>query len=657
MVIMGGDDTGEHQIDAQEAGRQEESPAPSGRENLFRVIFEHAPAGMILTDHFGIIQEVNETYCHFLGYEARELIGGVYTDLMYKEDRAGEESLRRRMLSGKRSGYLYEARFTHKDGRVVWGKLDVSLLRSQANGPRQMVIVCEDIHERKRTEETLKKHDEEMAALYETSLAINAQLDLPGLLHAVVEHAARLLDAPMAALYLVLPDEKTLEMTAVYNMPGNYMGTKLYLGEGLSGRVAETGEPMMVADHSQWEGRSPIFEGAPFRRVLGVPIKYRGKVIGVINITDSERIGLFRPSEVRLVNLLADQAAVAIENARLFDAANQRANQLDLLNRIGLVITSGLEMDQVSKTILDQIQHLIKIDAFYLALYDEQTGQITFPTFYDRGNFSTLNPQDIKSNPGITGYVIDTRSPLRVDDLTFAGLSSRYAGIHSNGGPSHSFIGVPLLLGERVLGVISIQNYQPGVFTEEDTHLMETIAAQAAVAVDNARLFTEMQHRAIVDELTRLYNYRGLMELGPREVERARRFNRPLSALFYDIDDFRDFNNRYSHLVGNEVLREVGKVSTQTLRTVDLVTRFGGEEFVTLLPETRIGAATQAAERLREAIQIQRVSSSWGELGITISIGVAELTPSMKRLEELIERANQAEHLAKERGKNRVETA
>lgn len=651
---MGGSN-GEHPIDAQEAGKWGESAAPSGRDSLFRIIFEHAPVGMILTDQYGIIQEANESYCHFLGCEAQDLLGAVYTEWMFKEDRSGEESLRQRMLSGKRSGYLYEARFIHKDGRIVWGKLDVSLLKSQSKEPRRMVIVCEDIHERKRAEEILKVQEKEMAALYETSLAINAQLDLPRLLQAIIEHAARLLNARMGGLYLVLPDNETLELVAGYNLPGEYIGKRLRKGDGLAGRVVKTGEPIMVADHSHWEGRSTAFDSTPFRRELGAPIKYRGKVIGVISITDPERIGLFRPGEVRLVGLMADQAAVAIENARLYHAANQRANQLDLLNRVGLAITSGVEIGQVAKTILEQIQQLIEIDAFYLALYDEQTGQITFPTFYDRGKFSSLNPQNIHSNPGITGYVIDTRSPLVLDDLAVVGLPERYAGIHSNGGPSHSIICAPLLLGDRVLGVISIQNYHPGMFTLEDAHLMETIAAQAAVAVDNARLFAEVQHRAIVDELTRLYNFRGLMELGPREVERAHRFNRPLSALFYDIDNFRDFNNRYSHLVGNQILQEVGKISAQTLRTVDLVTRFGGEEFVTLLPETQVDAAVQAAERLRQAIQNMRISSSWGELSITISVGVAELTSDMTDLNDLIERANRAEHLAKEKGKNRVE--
>ena len=164
-----------------------------------------------------------------------------------------------------------------------------------------------------------------------------------------------------------------------------------------------------------------------------------------------------------------------------------------------------------------------------------------------------------------------------------------------------------------------------------------------------------MQRQAIIDELTGLYNYRGLLELGARDVERAIRFNHPLCALFFDIDHFRDFNNRYSHAVGNQVLQAVARTASATTRTVDLVTRFGGEEFVILLPETRLKEASMVAERLRQAVQAQHLSTRWGELGVTISVGVAGLTPNVTELAALIDRANQAEHLAKERGRNRVE--
>jgi diguanylate cyclase (GGDEF)-like protein len=183
---------------------------------------------------------------------------------------------------------------------------------------------------------------------------------------------------------------------------------------------------------------------------------------------------------------------------------------------------------------------------------------------------------------------------------------------------------------------------------------MEMIAIQAAIAIENARLYSEVQRLSIVDELTGVYNYRGLQELGSREVERARRFNRPLSAFFFDIDDFREFNNRYSHGTGNLVLRAVAQRSRTIVRAVDLLARYGGEEFVILLPEVNLAAATQIAERLRLDIARHRVETARGGLGVTVSIGVSELGDGIATLAALLERANQAEHSAKEAGKNRV---
>jgi diguanylate cyclase (GGDEF)-like protein len=211
-----------------------------------------------------------------------------------------------------------------------------------------------------------------------------------------------------------------------------------------------------------------------------------------------------------------------------------------------------------------------------------------------------------------------------------------------------------LILRDKVIGVLSIQSYKPDAYTGQQIQIMEMIAIQAAIAIENARLYSEVQRLSIVDELTGVYNYRGLLELGSREVERARRFRRPLSAFFFDIDNFRDFNNKYSHAIGNLVLRAVAQRSRTIVRAVDLVARYGGEEFVILIPEVSLNAASQIAERLRVDIERHRVKTARGDLGVTVSIGVAELGDGVNNLAALMDRANQAEHTAKETGKNRV---
>jgi diguanylate cyclase (GGDEF)-like protein len=157
-----------------------------------------------------------------------------------------------------------------------------------------------------------------------------------------------------------------------------------------------------------------------------------------------------------------------------------------------------------------------------------------------------------------------------------------------------------------------------------------------------------------MDELTGVYNYRGLLELGQREVERSRRYNYPLSALFFDIDHFRLFNKQYTHAVGNQVLRAVAECSKARLRAVDLVARYGGEEFAILLSETGTPTALLVADRLRQDIESMQIATEFGIVNVTVSIGVAELTADMQNLAMLLERADQSEHEAKEQGRNRV---
>jgi diguanylate cyclase (GGDEF)-like protein/PAS domain S-box-containing protein len=187
--------------------------------------------------------------------------------------------------------------------------------------------VQQELSEKKLIEKELQRRAQEMAALYDTSIDINAQLDLPRLLHAIVERATAFSGAHMGGLYLLQPDGQTLELVISYQLPKDYTGTVIQRGEGLSGRVAQTGESLMIADYMQWEGRASVYANIGVRRVLGVPLKTKGQVMGVINIADTQVSGPYTDEQIRLVSLFADQAAIAVENARLFGEL-QQANLL-----------------------------------------------------------------------------------------------------------------------------------------------------------------------------------------------------------------------------------------------------------------------------------------------------------------------------------------
>ncbi len=321
---------------------------------------------------------------------------------------------------------------------------------------------------------------------------------------------------------------------------------------------------------------------------------------------------------------------------------------LNIINRISLAVASGLDMEQTIKTLQQQCSLVMPVDIFYVALYDEKKALINVPVYYERGEYRSGLLRDINDNPGSLGAIIRTGRTLYLRDSYKA--VTRPLNEQPNERRARSYLGIPLMAREKVVGAIVIQSYRPVAYREDQVHLMEQVAVHAAIAIENARLHAEVQRLAIVDELTHIYNYRGLLELGKREIERARRFNHPLAALFFDIDDFKNFNNRYSHSTGNIVLQVVARSVTEILRTVDVFCRFGGDEFVILLPETDLENARQIASRICEHVASQYIPTHHGNLKVSVSIGVAGLDDDVQDLEGLIENANRAEHIAKARG-------
>jgi diguanylate cyclase (GGDEF)-like protein/PAS domain S-box-containing protein len=342
------------------------------------------------------------------------------------------------------------------------------------------------------------------------------------------------------------------------------------------------------------------------------------------------------------------------ERRQTEQALSQKNEETSIVNQISLAISGGLEMNQVIKTLHEQCAHVAAIDVFYVALYDESRALINVPFYFENAAYHPGIMRDIQDHPGTIGNVIQTRKTIylrdNVNPVTRPAGSERKPGTRVK-----SYVGIPLIARNRVVGVMSIQSYTPNAYSEDQLRLLERIAVYAAIALENARLYAEVQRMAIVDELTGIYNYRGLQELGNREFERARRFERPLSLIFFDIDDFREFNNRYSHSTGNIVLKKVAAISKTVLRSVDILTRYGGDEFVAILPETDLDSADLVARRLTEVISQNTVATPHGDLGVTISLGVATVTDRLTDFNDLIEAANLGEQKAKKAKQDRAE--
>ncbi len=220
--------------------------------------------------------------------------------------------------------------------------------------------------------------------------------------------------------------------------------------------------------------------------------------------------------------------------------------------------------------------------------------------------------------------------------------------------PFRRALGVPIRWQGELLGVLGALSNGEGSFTDSDAGLLDVLAGQAAVAIVNSRLSEEIEQIAVVDELTGVFNRRGLVILGAREVERARRLGHPLAALFVDLDHFKSLNDEYTHEVGDQALKEVSRRIHGSMRRIDTVARYGGEEFVALLVETELEPAIEVAERVRHSVEATNLATGRGTARLTVSVGVTVQGPTTRNLAELIRRADEAMYAAKQAGRNRV---
>ena len=217
--------------------------------------------------------------------------------------------------------------------------------------------------------------------------------------------------------------------------------------------------------------------------------------------------------------------------------------------------------------------------------------------------------------------------------------------------PDSELLRLPLVFEENLLGILWV--WGEGI-TKADLPIMSIFAKQIGISLERTRLFQEVQSLALTDPLTGLHNRRGFFQLGRAEFSRAHRMARPLSCMMLDLDHFKRINDNYGHTAGDQILQEFAKRCKNSVREMDLICRYGGEEILILLPETDLKTALPIAERICASIGAIPMNASDREINVTVSIGVAAKNENSVNLETLIARADQAMYIAKHKGRNLV---
>ncbi len=360
---------------------------------------------------------------------------------------------------------------------------------------------------------------------------------------------------------------------------------------------------------------------------------------------------IFRPVSLKefsyLYERLNAEGVVINENKRLKDEFLITKKQLEFFEEVSRTLTSALELDDVMTTIMEKTKDMTRAEAWSIMLLDEDTGELVFKRI--RGEKAKkIQRFRLKLGEGIAGWVAKEGVPVVIPDVSkdprFYEKIDR--AIHFK---TKSMMCVPIKSKGRVLGVLEVVNKATGEpFTQADLDLLLRLVDHAAIAVERASLYQKMAEMAITDDLTKLFNLRYLNRTIDTEIERSNRYGSSVSVIFMDLDYFKNVNDQYGHLVGSKLLVEVAQLLLRNLRTIDIVARYGGDEFVVVLPQTNPRAAFMIAERIRRSMLRNVFLKNEGySLRLTASFGIASYPESAKTREELIRFSDEAMYKVK----------
>jgi diguanylate cyclase (GGDEF)-like protein len=335
-------------------------------------------------------------------------------------------------------------------------------------------------------------------------------------------------------------------------------------------------------------------------------------------------------------------------------AARQSTERRNILHQVTQDIVSvSLDPEAFYAGIHRAATRLMPAEAFVITCLTDDPNLVEAVYLSDRSG--RVPNRTIPANAGLTGQILSSGKSQNIRNLAKDSPSLPNPPHFGDPAEVASVLAVPMRLRGATVGMVSAQSYRPNAYTDDDTYLLEMLANYAAIALENHRLFQQLQKLAITDPMINANNRRHLFELGEREMLRARRFGRPLAVLMLDIDHFKQINDQYGHATGDKVLRRLGEILLNRVREIDVVGRYGGEELVVVLPEADIASAHEVAERLRAEIE---ATFKQGILpAVTVSIGVASLQADIPDFETLVHRADVAMYAAKQAGRNRVRIA
>jgi diguanylate cyclase (GGDEF)-like protein len=331
----------------------------------------------------------------------------------------------------------------------------------------------------------------------------------------------------------------------------------------------------------------------------------------------------------------------------------RQSQELNIFHDVAKALTSSLDVDSILQTIMEKMAEYFRPDTWSLLMVDEQHNELYFAIAVGDAA-EALKDVRLKVGEGIAGWVAKNGEQLIVPDVyTDPRFAKRIDEVTQ--WETRSIICMPLNSKHRVLGVIQLVNVDMKGFSDQEIFFLHALCDYAAIAIENSRAVEKIQELTITDDCTGLYNARHLYKTLETEVYRSSRFGYEFSVLFIDLDHFKQVNDTHGHLIGSKLLAEIGYLIKAQLRLIDYAFRYGGDEFVVLLPQTGKDQALYVAKRLRDALRVSNFCKEEGlNLNVRASIGLATYPHDAKSPHDVIRQADEMMYLVKNTSRDNI---
>jgi diguanylate cyclase (GGDEF)-like protein/putative nucleotidyltransferase with HDIG domain len=490
------------------------------------------------------------------------------------------------------------------------------------------------------------RRSEELHVLNEIGQALSSTLEPDALLEKIYTEMQRLF--ARADFYIAISDEVRQSLRLELEVVDGERQSKRSrpVGNHLSEYVIRTRQPVLICENFEAEvkkmGVQPL---QAFGSYCGVPLVAHDRVIGVMAVQGRPE-QMFDDGHLKILRVLANQAAIALENARLLREEQTRARHLTLLNNISRHAIAMLSPDEMLTRVAQQLERGLAFDHMGIAVVDPSSKEVVIRA--EAGRRRGAVGRAFKLGGSLVGRVAITGQMNSVKE------HSGDTDMHLVLDDSASGVAFPLLFADQVNGVLYVETDAPRDLTDEETQLLYTLADLISGALHHALTLQKAREQAVTDGLTGVKTHRYLMEALSAEWKRSTRASRPFCLLLADLDRFKFVNDFFGHLEGDLVLKRVGRILEQNCRSSDVIARYGGDEFVILMPETDIEQSRQLAEKLRACIFGDSFLRS---KNVTASLGIAGFPADGSTPQELIQIADASMYLSKHQGGNAVSTA